>query len=138
MKPIIVTIGLLSFFASIEAAEPWIKVSESKETVFDVKAGSLERTVTDRTNEPIIAFLVRAKDKKSGTTEFEKNYVKLSDCKAGYGKLVTTDLNGKAKYSSDFVLDGGNVASTLAETLCSLANYKVDQGPADFDSKSGQ
>jgi len=138
MKTIFSTIGLLVVATNVVAADSWIKVSESKETVFDVKAGSLERTVTDRSNEPIIAFLVRAKDKKSGTTEFEKNYVKLSDCKVGYGKLVTTDLNGKAKYSSDFVLEGGNVASTLAGTLCSLATYKDPEGPADFESKSGQ
>ena len=138
MKSLFTTIGLIVATANVSAAESWVKVSESKETVYDVKAGSLERTATDRGNEPIIAFLVRSKDKKSGTTEFEKNYVKLSDCKVGYGKLVTTDLNGKAKYSSDFVLDGGNVASTLAGTLCSLAVYKDPEAPADFESKSGQ
>jgi hypothetical protein len=51
---------------------------------------------------------------------FEKDYVKTSECKTGIGKVVTTDLQGHVKYSSDFVFSGGNIASVLAEFICAV------------------
>lgn len=132
MKCAFASAALLAATFSATAADTWVKVSESTDLIYDVKSGSVQRGTTDRSSEPIIAFLVRTKDKRSSSTQFEKNYVTLADCELGYGKLVTTDLDGKAKYSTDFVLEGGNVASTLAEALCALAARPASDLPADF------
>ena len=136
MKSALAAIVLLAATHGATAADAWVPVSESNDMLYEMKSGSVERGTTERSNEPIIAFLVRSRDKKSTSTQFEKNYVKLADCKLGYGKLVTTDLDGKARYSSDFVLDGGNIASTLAGTLCALAARPDADEPADFRSRT--
>jgi hypothetical protein len=103
------------------AQDTWVPVSSTLTHVFEVRAGSFEFAVIERTNEPIAAIIVRARELSSSKLQFEKNYVRLSDCRAGFGKLVATDLNGRAKYDNDFIFDGGNVSSTIAETLCALA-----------------
>jgi hypothetical protein len=51
---------------------------------------------------------------------FEKDYVQTAECAQGVGKLVTTDLQGKFLYASDFVFSGGNIASALAEFICEV------------------
>ena len=57
-------------------------------------------------------------DKRTKVYSFVQWYVSIADCKAGYGKLVTLDMNGNVRYDNDFVNTGGSVASELAEMLC--------------------
>jgi len=114
------------------AQENWVIVSRSKTMTFEARAGSLEQTLTEGTREPIVTLIFRVRNSAKATVEFEKNYVRLADCRAGFGKLVTTDLNGLAKYDSEFMFDGGNVASTIAQTLCALANISPESRPSNI------
>lgn len=127
--------SLLLFFvaSSVLAQENWILISRSKTTTYEARVGSLEHTLTEVGREPIVALIFRVRDSAKAAVEFEKNYVRLSDCRAGFGKLVTTDLNGRAKYDNDFVFEGGNVASTIAQTLCGLANINLDTKPGNIN-----
>ena len=115
------------------AQQDWVQISTTTKNKFEVRAGSFERSVTTRTGEPIALFIVRISPQGGGRIEFEKNYVKLSDCRTGYGKLVATDLNGRAMYENDFIFGGGTPASTIAQTLCELAEVTKpsDIAPAD-------
>ena len=51
-----------------------------------------------------VVLTVRERDLGNGQIQFRKNYVRLSDCRAGYGSLATTDLNGRVLYQNDFIL----------------------------------
>jgi hypothetical protein len=117
---------------SVSAQDTWIPVSSSSTYIYEARAGSLEFLITERTKEPVVAMIVRSRQIKGNRVEFEKNYVKLSDCVAGYGKLVTTELSGRAKFDNDFITDGGNVASRIAETLCALAENDPRGRPSNL------
>lgn len=118
-------------FTSLVQAQDWVPLSQGGGNSYDVKAGSVEYTLTEGGREPIVAFIVRVRNASKATVEFEKNYVRLSHCEQGFGKLVTTDLNGRAKYDNDFILNGGNIASTIAEMLCSIAKKDDANRPAN-------
>lgn len=126
-------LGGLSLATTIVFAQgSWVQVSRSSTQVWEARAGSFEYSLTESTREPIVAMVVRVRDINGGRVEFERNYVRLSHCRAGFGKLVATDLNGRAKYDNDFILDGGNVASSIAETLCALARTNPATQPSDM------
>lgn len=110
----------------VAAAEyEWVTITGFPGAIYEVAKGSAERTLTDRTTEPVIAFMVRMTRRQNNTVLFVKNFVRFADCDAGYGKLVTTKLDGSFMYDSDFVLGGGTIASDIAGVLCVLA------GPAE-------
>jgi hypothetical protein len=115
-----------------QAQDNWVLISRAKTVVYEARVGSFERTLTEGTHEPLVTLTFRVRDSRNARIDFEKNYVRLADCEAGFGKLVTTDLNGRAKYDSDFVTDGGNVASTIADTLCQLARGDTRVQPSNI------
>ena len=103
--------------------------------IWEAKPGSLERSVTDRSGEPVAVVTLRVRDRWTSRMTFEKNFVRLADCAAGEGKLVTTDLDGRFKYQNNFNLNGGKtIASALAAAICTLVDMPgpspVDMAPA--------
>ena len=120
-------LALLATSSALAQDQGWVLLSQTESLTYEGRAGSFERSLTSNTNEPVGAIIVRVRNKSTNRIVFEKNYVTLSDCTRGYGKLVTTELNGRALYQTDFIVDGGTVASTLAATICSLATPASSQ-----------
>jgi hypothetical protein len=118
--------------SGVYAQDNWVVVSRTSTTIFEARTGSLEHTFTEQNREPIVALVLRVRNTTTATVEFEKNYVRLADCRAGFGKLVATDLSGRAKYDNEFIFDGGNAASTIAETLCRLAGVSPGSQPSNI------
>lgn len=117
--------------ASAAQASPWIEVSRAQNLVYEARSGSLEYSVTEKTKEPIIALTVRVRDlRPGGAITFEKNYVRAIDCANGRGNVVTTDLDGRARFQTEFMLQGGSVASQIAEIICAAAIHDL-QTPKD-------
>jgi hypothetical protein len=108
-------------------AQEWTVISRSDTRTYEVRNGSLDIGHTQASREPVASIIVRARDERTRSVDFEMNYVRLTACVEGFGKLVTTDLNGTALYSNDFVLGGGNVASTIAGVICGAARESVRQ-----------
>ena len=63
-------------------------------------------------------LLFRVSELAARKITFARYYVRIADCRAGFGKLGATDLSGHATYDAEFVFDGGNVASVIAQTIC--------------------
>lgn len=116
-------VGLLLGGITVAAfAQEWVTISRPRGGgQYDVRVGSFKFDYTDDTGERVAAVVVRHITANGRDVEFEQNYVKLTDCVKTWGKLVTTNLTGKALYSNDFIFGGGNSASTIAEFICSLA-----------------
>src|SRR4051812_13707825 len=86
-------------------AQEWVPLAGADRVFYEGRAGSIEYSVTSRNNEPIVAAIIRKRDEHMTPPRisFEKNYVRLSDCNAGFGTIVTTDLSGRALYDNQFV-----------------------------------
>jgi hypothetical protein len=115
---------LICLAPTVTHAQEWVPLADANNVFYEGRAGSIEYSVTEVTSEPIVTFMLRVRDARQTPPliKFEKNYIRLSDCQAGYGKIVTTDLNGRALYSNDFVLKGGSIAAALADVACGVAN----------------
>lgn len=112
----------LGSFAVAAFADEWVVLSRPKTGGhYDVRIGSFELGYTGTAQEPIAQIVLRYVAADGSAVQFERNYVRLTDCTNGWGKLVTTNLRGKVLYENDFMIGGGNSASTIAETLCKLA-----------------
>jgi hypothetical protein len=101
--------------------DAWIAISGTKKHLYEVKRGSFERT-TNKAGEEIGLVVARQTSQLDDPKQItlEKWYVRTSDCQRGMGKLVTLTLNGDFSYENDFIIDGGTVASTNAQTICEV------------------
>jgi len=127
----------LFFTTSAHADETWIQVAAPSDglSVFEAKKGSFERNVTQGSSDPVVAMILRNRSLGGAGITFEKVYVRVRDCRVGSGKLVTTTLDGSAKYENEFVSGGGNVASTIADTLCALERQSsLDPAKGDLNT----
>lgn len=115
-------------------SDVWVKLTEVTDMTFEIKVGSIERKTIVKSNQEVISFIMRTRNKKTKKIEFEKDYVRIDDCNAGYGTIVTTNLTGIEKYSNEFVINGENIASLIAETLCDLIKDTEDDSPDGFAS----
>jgi hypothetical protein len=132
-RTVVVFLALIFYgTCTVLAQDTWIPVSTSLTHVFEARSGSFEVTAIERTGEPIAAIVVRSRELNGSKIQFAMNYVRLSDCRAGFGKLVVTDFNGRIKYDNDFILDGGNVSSGIAEVLCALAATDTKTQPTNI------
>jgi hypothetical protein len=98
-------------------ARDWVLVTAAGSTTYEARDGTLEYLVASD-QKPIAMLLFRVKDNVNQQTVFVRNYVRIADCQTGFGKLVTTDVNGNPTINTDFVFDGGNVASEIAKAIC--------------------
>lgn len=109
---------LLIFPVQAIAAEDWIVIASTDAMLWEGQARSLHAAKNNGGQDVVVAS-GRVIDKASKSIQFERWYVTISACRIGSGKLVTTDLAGTFQFENDFVLKGGNVASSLADMLCS-------------------
>lgn len=99
--------------------DPWVEVSSSDEIVVSFRKGSFDVS-KNHGGDTIALAIAQLVMKGSQNVEFRKFYVTSSDCRLGYGELVTLDLNGEFLSSAKFVSQGGSVASGVADMLCAL------------------
>lgn len=107
---------------------PWIFIATNsqKTDTYSAKKGSFEITKTKSGTE-IALVLGQIEDKKNNITGYKKWYVSTSDCKNGMGKLVVLKVNGDYDFESDFVADGNNIASGIADFICSVYRFDKNQ-----------
>jgi hypothetical protein len=99
------------------ADDNWTLISKSDSKTYEARIGSL-RPIFTASGEPAAIILLRVVDIATKTIRFVKHYVRIADCRLGYGKIGEADLSGRPISENQFVFDGGNVASTIAQTIC--------------------
>lgn len=126
----LLTLGLLltlqPLFAQETAKEDsqWIYIAKNSENTdtYSAKKGSFEITSTKSGTE-IALILGQIENHKNNKFKYNKWYVATSDCERGMGKIVILKVNGDYDFESDFVADGNNIASGIADFICSV--YKL-------------
>ncbi|MFM8866582.1 MAG: hypothetical protein ACKOFG_17145 [Limnohabitans sp.] len=108
-------------------AQDWLTFAETSTGRWDFRAGTRDFS-KNRGGENIIFAEGRIFWKKDSKIEFVKWYAKVDDCNKGNGKLVTTNMSGDFQFDNDFVLNGGSVASSLADALCYPLRRQNERG----------
>lgn len=130
MKSWIAAGAALIFTGSVAAGAPgWTEVAAnaSRTAVKEIKDGSFEVS-QNKSNEEIAVVTGRtlSGSQTSPSIALEKWYVRTGDCQRGEGKIVTLRLDGEFKYDNDFLLDGGTVASGVAEIICLIHTRQAE------------
>ena len=99
------------------AGDNWVWITSSDTKTYEARIGSIGPVYTE-SGEPAAIVLMRVFEIATGKITFVRHYVRIADCRAGFGKLGEADLSGRASYEAEFVFEGGNVASTIAHTIC--------------------
>jgi hypothetical protein len=119
--------AFLLSFTSLVSANDWMFVARSGTSLYEVRAGSFEHVLTAEQDPAAIAlFRVSDFDGANKKITFVRLYVRPADCNAGFGKLGGTDVKGNPTDQNDFVIGGGNIASSLAEFIC-MAESQIQQ-----------
>lgn len=109
----------------VHAEEGWVRIANNDSgIVWDIKAGSLELSKT-RGEVPIAVVIGRTTDPGPKKVLFYKWYVPLKDCAAESGVMVSLNMSGEYQFENDFVFNGGNIASGLAEAICGAAKQQI-------------
>lgn len=110
------------------ADEKWLNTAADMdgEMASSVRVGSFT-VAKNQGGEPIAVVIGRIVNKKTSRIDLQKWYVRLADCAAGQGKLVTLSISGQFRYDNDFVFDGGTISSTNAKFICDTYNYIEQQ-----------
>ena len=118
----IITIISTSIFAESE----WVNIAASSDynTEWDALAGSLEFSKT-KGGTPIALLVGRVTTKNTSKIELYKWYVSSADCKRKMGKIVSLGIDGDFKFENDFVFGSGNIATSMAESVCGAAEYNL-------------
>jgi len=118
----IVTILICGCGSSFSQSD-WINISTSKDdTTWDIKPGSFEFSKT-KAGVPIALVVGRTKNPDTSQISLYKWYVTINDCKKQMGSIVSLNIDGTYFHENEFVFGSGNIASSLAETICSVAEY---------------
>lgn len=105
--------------ADIAAPNPWVEVSSSDSMSISFKKGTFE-VGENKGGELIAVAMAQIRRLATDEIEFRKHYVRVQDCRAGHGQLVSLNIDGKYAGEVDFVSEGGTVASGIADALCTL------------------
>ena len=97
----------------------WNEVAASDAVTYSLKADSYQ-VGKSIGGAPAVAFIVRARNAKTNEITLNKKYVLVKDCVAGNGKLITTDLDGTFSWETPFAFGAGDVASTIALSICGI------------------
>ena len=125
IKTILLILLVLAAAAAI-AGDKWTLITSSDTKTYEARIGSL-RPVFTEAREPAVIILVRVTEFTTRKMTFVRHYVRIADCRAGFGKLGEADLSGRAISEAEFVFDGGNVASTIAQTICIGADLQAQE-----------
>lgn len=121
--------GILTLCAvtTVQAQTEWIDIASNNENMkWAVQAGSLDFSKT-RGGVAIAVMIGRIIDPRTSNIILYKWYVSASDCQRKMGKVVTLDISGEYQYENDFVMGSGNIASSMAETICGVADYIISE-----------
>ncbi len=125
-----ISIAILIACASISAySQDWIKVAKGDSITYSIQSGSVEIAKT-RGGDLMVVGTGKSSNSITNTHIGELWYVTAKHCALGRGKLVTLDPAGEFKYDNDFVSGLGTVASTIAETLCTVARSENKKTPS--------
>ena len=108
------------------AGDNWVLITSSDTKTYEARVGSLGPVYTE-SGEPAAILWIRVFEIATKKLTFVRHYVRIAHCRAGFGKLGEADLSGRATYETEFVFDGGNVASTIAETICIGADLQAQE-----------
>ena len=108
------------------AGDKWILITSSDTKTYEARVGSLGPVYTE-SGEPAAIILIRVFEIAPRRLTVVRHYVRIADCRAGFGKLGEADLSGRATHDWEFVFDGGNVASVIAQTICNGANLEAQE-----------
>lgn len=105
--------------ANAATGSEWIVLASANTMKWEGRAGSWTQS-KNNAGQAVAVASGRVTDSKTSEITFERWYVPVTACRAQSGKITTTDMAGNFKYDNDFVLQGGNVASSIADMLCSF------------------
>ncbi|HEN8712340.1 TPA: hypothetical protein U8203_002779 [Pseudomonas putida] len=111
----------------------WIDFGGGNGMSFQLKKGSF-RFDQDKGGVVVAVALGRILDQSNGQVSAIQFYVKAQECVNERGSLVMTDVQGAALNQFDFLFDAGNIASSIAETICAVAYEKA----AEIQQKNPQ
>lgn len=112
---------LLIASPSIYASDPdWLDIAATDTTVYSIKKKSV--TISETVGGvPVVIAVGRSKVPSTNQLRVFQMYVPVSDCKAGGGTFVMTDMSGSVINKVDFVYGLGNIAAELAEVICDVS-----------------
>lgn len=127
---------LMSAYSTLSgAAEPikseeseWIFITENVDytRLYSGKSGTFELTSTKAGNS-VAMILGQIEDKTNKSITYGKWYVSTNDCEAGMGKLVFLTISGEFNRESEFVSSGNNIASGVADFICSVYHLGLEE-----------
>jgi hypothetical protein len=124
MKHILIAVVFTCAYVSAHAQSDWINIASSAESEWDIQPGSFEFSKT-RGGEYIAVTTGKVIDAKTSQISLYKWYVTANDCKRKMGKFVSLNIDGTFEFQNDFVFGSGSIASSIAEAICSVADYAI-------------
>lgn len=122
-KSIVLLSAVFCFNIFAAESQEFLKVAEISTDIFYVQPSSFMMGDLDKKDENIAVMNIKILDKKKKTSIFAKAYLEFESCENKEGKLFITKLDATPLYEEDFILQGGTVGSTLAESICFGYNY---------------
>lgn len=110
------------------SGNPWMPVAENDQVKVELSPSTVGYMTVEGVRHVRVGGRMTYKD--TGLIDFTVFVVPASACRAGSGMLVTVpiDVNQKS-YSTQFVLQGGTLASIVADLLCE-AHTKTQESAA--------
>lgn len=112
-------------FASAENS-PWIDIFETYDHAkFDIKSGSM-KVVNGYKDMMFVEAVVRTTlPDLNSPIVLQKWRVSKAHCKAQMGKVYFMKIDGTITGENEFVFDGGNAVSAVAQVLCKVGEADV-------------
>ena len=125
---LIVALALVAAFSGFQAqaqtvdtpTTKWFAIVSSQDNniVYELNARSVHYETTAKSGLWVIGT-VRSKDQTTGTIKFFSVATLAAHCRAGQGVFVVIPVDTAVEpHKADFVFDGGNIASHLAQSIC--------------------
>jgi hypothetical protein len=124
MKYILIAAVFACVCVSANASSDWINIASSGNDEWDIQPRSFQFSKT-KGGEYIAVTTGRTIDAKTSRISLYKWYVTSSDCKRKMGKFVSLNIDGTFEFENDFVFGSGSIASSIAEAICSAADYSI-------------
>lgn len=119
------TVLALATWCASALAQPteWVTIAISRDNAaWDVQPSSLEFKKT-REGVPVYVVVGRIRSGTNSRIDLYKWYVSVEDCNRGLGKVISLSISGDYRFDNDFVVGGGNIASSMAEAICESASF---------------
>lgn len=120
------TLILTALLATSAHAEgDWIEIARLEDgTNWSFRKDSFEFS-KNKSGDSIALVIGKHVSPQSGKVFLQKYYVTAKDCARKIGKLVTLNIDGTYEFENDFAFEAGNVASSMAETICLIGIKKI-------------